>query len=183
MRCELCETEDGHRSGCPNGAEEEVTCGHCDQDLPISQLADHMNEVHGSQLDRDDLEQQFVGVKEIMRESIDRAQRALRLLTPLTEEQVWAAIGFERVTGDWPRNFDPGAALIVAMERYADLASRHQALTEAFADERLLEAIDLTSMETPEGFEFTEGHWQPHCPYNDICDRCDRDGHCPRAPQ
>jgi hypothetical protein len=141
--CLLCERVGGHTEGCPNGDETQIFCGACQIPIRLSQMAAHMNDVHDADLDQDEIERQYQHVRDIMRDTIpeggfgippavhppgtrvtSRAQ-AERLTggDPPSLFEIWGALGYHCITGDWPPDFDLGEALQVAMTHFIDAAN------------------------------------------------------------
>lgn len=201
--CELCgEWAARHAEGCPAAAPDKALCGECGELMPVRELAAHMNDYHDANLSQEQVESSFVEAKEMARGLLDGGlQNFLRDRMHAAMEgsshnepmlvEIWAAIGHQHVTGEWPDScgFTPEAAVQTAMKNFSDAAERANALLDELLEvkrhygldpETRFEAIDLMNLPTPDGFEWDEknGWWHPHCPYG-----CDGDGPCPHRPR
>lgn len=140
-----------------------VGCGHCPERLPLAEIAQHMRDEHGWDVDQDVLEQTFVAARQAVRKMVDgggypgvpsaagfdgpRASESI----PMDLMEIWAAIGHRAVGGTWPPGFEVGAALYVMADMFLRAAVSHN---EAVDEIHRLEGLvnDMTT-EPDEGGE------------------------------
>lgn len=126
LACGLCGGIDEHTEGCPSLGPKIVHCGQCDEEVAITDLAQHLLEEHGMEVDPEMIQQSIVqaeaGLREIM--AAQRGFYSARDAYPtMSLTEIFGAIGHRTTTGFWPQGFDAQGALLYAMD-HLDQANR-----------------------------------------------------------
>jgi hypothetical protein len=128
LACAMCGGIDEHTDGCPSLGPKIVHCGQCDEEISIGELAQHLLEDHGMEVDEEMIQQSIVqaeaGLREIMAAQQGRGFFSARDAYPtMSLTEIFVAIGHRTTTGFWPPNFDAQGALLYAMD-HLDQANR-----------------------------------------------------------
>jgi hypothetical protein len=156
--CVYCGTEDVHQDGCPNGPIAKILCAACGEMVAVAEMAAHMNDEHGADLDQDAIEQQFLQVREFVKRAIGGGDDSFDgdngpvLVSPMHIMEVWAAIGHRAVSGEWPDDFDMGSAIVASMRAFNDAAKSNNAAVDEI--HRLNGLLETTEQEDENEIRF-----------------------------